>query len=185
MNMKKTVITITGPSGAGKDTAARLFAKATGLPVVCSYTTRPMRPGERDGREHRFVKSCTAQWADMLAYTRYGGYEYWTLRKQLGDGGAVYVVDEVGLLCLEDRFPGLCLWEVFVTAPPSLIRKRGASAERTGRDEGRKSLPLERYDRVIVNDGTPERLREAVSEAARDILALGSQPKSLSQRRRC
>lgn len=185
MNMKKTVITITGPSGAGKDTAARLFAKATGLPVVCSYTTRPMRPGERDGREHRFVKSCTAPWADMLAYTRYGGYEYWTLRKQLGDGGAVYVVDEVGLLCLEDRFPGLCLWEVFVTAPPSLIRKRGASAERTGRDEGRKSLPLERYDRVIVNDGTPERLREAVSEAARDILALGSQPKSLSQRRRC
>lgn len=166
----KKIITITGPSGAGKDTAARMFARATGFPVICSYTTRPRRDGETDGREHFFVSRCTAPRSEMLAYTRFGGYEYWTCLGQLGEA-AVYVIDETGLLDLEERFADkLCLSEVYVTAGHDRIKGRGVTRERMGRDRGRTALPVERYDHVIVNNGTLNRLWMDVVHAAHDIL---------------
>ena len=39
------LITITGPSGAGKDTVARMLSEMGGYQVLCSYTTRPKREG--------------------------------------------------------------------------------------------------------------------------------------------
>lgn len=72
------LITITGPSGAGKDTIARIMSEMTDWPVICSYTTRPKREGEIDGVEHHFVEKCDVQHDKMLAYTQYGGYESWT-----------------------------------------------------------------------------------------------------------
>lgn len=166
----KKIITITGPSGAGKDTAARMFAEATGFPVICSYTTRPKRDGEANGREHFFVRRCDAERGEMLAYTKFGGYEYWTCLDQLGEA-AVYVIDEAGLLDLEERFAGkLCLSEVYVTAGPGRITGRGVTRERTERDKGRTALPVERYDHVIVNNGSLDRLRMDVASAAWDIL---------------
>ena len=50
------LITITGPSGAGKDTVARMLSEMSGYKVLCSYTTRPKREGEIDGVEHREEK---------------------------------------------------------------------------------------------------------------------------------
>lgn len=50
------LITITGPSGAGKDTVARMLSEMGGYKVLCSYTTRPKREGEIDGVEHHFVE---------------------------------------------------------------------------------------------------------------------------------
>lgn len=75
------LITIIGPSGAGKDTVALMLSAILGYKVICSYTTRPMREGEVDGKEHYFVKECNVQKSEMLAYTRYGNYEYWTEKK--------------------------------------------------------------------------------------------------------
>lgn len=49
------LITIIGPSGAGKDTVANMLSAILGYDVICSYTTRPMREGEVDGKEHHFV----------------------------------------------------------------------------------------------------------------------------------
>lgn len=76
------LITIIGPSGAGKDTVALMLSAILGYDVLCSYTTRPMREGEVDGKEHHFVKECNVPKSEMLAYTRYGNYEYWTEKKQ-------------------------------------------------------------------------------------------------------
>ena len=47
---------LSSPSGAGKSTiAGKLMAAQPELAVSVSYTTRPMRPGEVDGREYHFV----------------------------------------------------------------------------------------------------------------------------------
>ena len=47
---------LSSPSGAGKSTIARkLLASDTGLEMSVSATTRPMRPGEVDGKEYHFV----------------------------------------------------------------------------------------------------------------------------------
>ena len=47
---------LSSPSGAGKSTIARkLLAADPYLEMSVSYTTRPMRPGEVDGRDYHFV----------------------------------------------------------------------------------------------------------------------------------
>lgn len=100
------LITITGPSGAGKDTVARMLSDLGGYKVICSYTTRPKREGEIDGVEHHFVEKCDVPHDNMLAYTQYGGYEYWTTVEQVDDK-AIYVIDEDGLKSLCEKFPDM------------------------------------------------------------------------------
>ncbi len=47
---------LSSPSGAGKTTLARrLLAAEPDLALSVSATTRPMRPGERDGQDYHFV----------------------------------------------------------------------------------------------------------------------------------
>ena len=47
---------LSSPSGAGKTTLSRLLIdKTPGLKMSVSATTRPMRPGEVDGRDYFFV----------------------------------------------------------------------------------------------------------------------------------
>src|ERR1700730_18351281 len=47
---------LSSPSGAGKTTLSRLLIERTpGLKMSVSATTRPMRPGEVDGRDYLFV----------------------------------------------------------------------------------------------------------------------------------
>src|SRR6478735_3013134 len=51
---------LSSPSGAGKTTLSRLLIKRVqGLSLSVSATTRPMRPGEVDGRDYRFVDEAT------------------------------------------------------------------------------------------------------------------------------
>jgi guanylate kinase len=47
---------LSSPSGAGKTTLAReLVSRVAGLQMSISVTTRPMRPGEVDGRDYFFI----------------------------------------------------------------------------------------------------------------------------------
>ena len=71
-----TIVAIVGASGSGK-TQLTLYAQRFGYPVICSYTTRPMREGETNGVEHIFVTEDKMPTKDnMLAYTFFGGYHY-------------------------------------------------------------------------------------------------------------
>ncbi len=56
------LIVISGPSGVGKD-AVISEMKARGLPFfyVVTLTTRPRRPGERDGIDYHFVSESEFQ----------------------------------------------------------------------------------------------------------------------------
>ena len=54
--MKGKLFVITAPSGAGKSSLIQALLKDDpSLKLSISYTTRPPRPGERDGREYHFV----------------------------------------------------------------------------------------------------------------------------------
>ena len=155
------LITITGPSGAGKDTVARMLSDLGGYKVICSYTTRPKREGEIDGVEHHFVETCDVPHDKMLAYTQYGGYEYWTTVEQVGDK-AIYVIDEDGLKSLCKKFPDIELFKICVSAKERTRLRRGVTPERMARDKQRKLLPLSFYDAVIFNNDSPSDLRDEV-----------------------
>lgn len=50
------IFLVVAPSGAGKSTLVNaLLAKNPAIQLSVSYTTRPPRPGETDGREYHFV----------------------------------------------------------------------------------------------------------------------------------
>ena len=151
------LITITGPSGAGKDTVARMLSEMTGYTVLCSYTTRPTREDEIDGVEHHFVEKCDVPHGKMLAYTQYGGYEYWTNIDQVTDK-AIYVIDEDGLRALCENFPNIELFKICVSAYEETQIRRGVSQERMSRDKQRIMMPLAFYDAVIFNNGSYRQL---------------------------
>ena len=155
------LITITGPSGAGKDTVARMLSEMSSYQVLCSYTTRPKREGEIDGVEHHFVEQCNVPRDKMLAYTQYGGYEYWVSLDQVTDK-SIYVIDEAGLKDLCERFPDIELFKICVSARESTRLYRGVSSERIDRDKQRELMPLSFYDAVIFNNGTLSELRDDV-----------------------
>ena len=155
------LITITGPSGAGKDTVARMLSEMSGYKVLCSYTTRPKREGEIDGVEHYFVDKCNVPHDKMLAYTQYGGYEYWVAIEQVKNK-SIYVIDEDGLKVLCKKFPDIELFKICVSARESTRLYRGVSQERMDRDKQRKLMPLSFYDAVIFNNDSLSELRDEV-----------------------
>lgn len=154
------LITITGPSGAGKDTLARMLSRVTNTPVLCSFTTRPMREGEENGREHYFVPSCVVPRKNMLAYflayRQYGGYEYWLTLDQLRAVAkcaprAIYVVDAESLVEMTARFPNLDIFSIYISASKETRLARGVSEERIKRDEAVADIKFP-YDYVYENN---------------------------------
>ncbi|QIB65563.1 guanylate kinase [Kineobactrum salinum] len=66
MNGTGTLYTVSAPSGAGKTSLVNaLIERDQGLRVSVSHTTRPQRPGERDGVDYHFVDE--AVFTTMLA----------------------------------------------------------------------------------------------------------------------
>ena len=79
------MLVLSSPSGAGKTTLSRLLIeRMPGLKMSVSATTRPMRPGEVDGRDYRFVdKSSFEQMAErdeLLEWATVFDHRYGTPR---------------------------------------------------------------------------------------------------------
>ena len=173
--MKQKIIAIMGPSGAGKDTVANILSFALNIPLLCSFTTRPMRDGEVNGKEHFFVKECKTPKEKMLAYTEYGGYEYWTEIDQVKDA-AIYVIDERGFLGICENFPDIELMSIYVAAKPETLKDRGIAPERTNRDEYRVSLDINSFDYVISNNSSLYRLLTNTLNVVRCIKPSNGEP---------
>lgn len=166
--MKQKIIAIIGQAGAGKDTVAQMMRMTLGVPLLCSFTTRPMREGEENGREHYFVKECNTPKENMLAYTEYGGYKYWTELSQIEDI-AIYVIDERGLIDIMEKFPDIDITSIYIAAKPQTLKARGIDPERMKRDEYRVKIDVNNYDYVITNNSSLYALLQAVISVAMQI----------------
>lgn len=96
------IICLVGESGSGKSTLAELLEKEQ-YNYIKSYTTRCKRNVNENG--HIFVNENyfknkyegTNYEKDLIAYTEFDGYRYWSTREQYKDKGlSVYVVEPVG-----------------------------------------------------------------------------------------
>jgi len=82
------VIIVSGPSGAGKGTLIRrMHDEFPFLRTAVSATTRPMRPGEQNGREYHFLTEeeflLHVAEGDFLEHVVYAGNRYGTLRAEV------------------------------------------------------------------------------------------------------
>ncbi len=84
--MKGLLFVVTAPSGAGKSSLIQaLLALDPGLSLSVSYTTRPPRPGEQDGREYHFVDASRFQGmlerGEFLESAQVHGHRYATSQR--------------------------------------------------------------------------------------------------------
>ncbi|HEY7839017.1 MAG TPA: guanylate kinase [Terriglobales bacterium] len=164
---------ISAPSGSGKSTLVReLFQRVAGLSFSVSYTTRPPRGSEVDGREYFFVDrarfDAMVAAGEFIEHAEVFGHGYGTARAFLEqserDGrDLVLDIDVQGAEQVKRGWPAAV--SVFI-APPDRdtlawrLENRGQNApgeiaRRLG-DASREIAAYNRYDYVVINDHLPE-----------------------------
>jgi guanylate kinase len=164
------LIVLSSPSGAGKTTISRMLLDADDeIAMSVSATTRPMRPGEHEGKDYHFVSDDEfdriiadnefVEWANVFGY-RYGTPKQ-PVKDALREGRDIlFDIDWQGARQLEPDFKGQ-LVTIFLL-PPSMaeleqrLRARGTDSEeviadRMQRASGEISHWAE-YEYVLVND---------------------------------
>jgi guanylate kinase len=178
------VFVITGPSGVGKGTLIRnLMQRLPQLELSVSATTRPPRPGERDGVDYHFMTpeqfERHVQVGDFVEHADYAGRRYGTLRSELDErvraGSPVVLEIEVqGARQIRQAMPDAV--QVFI-APPTLEALRNRLVGRGTDDDAevRRRLTVaeqeltarSEFAHVVVNDrldDAMERLIEIVTD---------------------
>ena len=107
------IITLTGKTSTGKDSAAKYIEEEYGIHPIVSYTTRDIRVGEEDGREHYFISDeemdKLEKRDDILAWTQFDktGIRYCASTKDLDDDGIyTYIIDPNGIKWLKENYKG-------------------------------------------------------------------------------
>lgn len=164
------MLVLSSPSGAGKTTLTRrLLERDDGISLSISVTTRPMRPGEREGADYFFVDNAEFERrlkrGDFLEHAKVFDHRYATPAKRVSDELAagrdmLFDIDWQGTQQLRQRARD-DLVSVFVL-PPSIkeLEKRlktraqdsaAVVAKRMSRASDEISHWAE-YDYVVVND---------------------------------
>ena len=161
---------LSSPSGAGKSTiAAKLLAADDRIAMSVSATTRPMRPGEIDGRDYHFVSleqfKAMADDGEFLEWAHVFDHRYGTpkapVEAMLADGRDVlFDIDWQGTQQLYQQAGGDVV-RVFIL-PPSMaelgrrLAGRGTdSAEVIAGRMARAAAEISHwdgYDYVLIND---------------------------------
>lgn len=181
MTTKGNLYVVAGPSGAGKATLVlALLAAEPQVQLSVSYTSRPARVGEVDGRDYHFVSRETflemVNRGDFLEHAEVHGNLYGTSQRWIDDAIAagrdiLLELDVQGAQQVRQRFPDAI--GIFIL-PPSLevleqrLRNRGTDSEeaivRRLSNARREVARLEEFDYVIVN--------QHIDEAVRDIIGI-------------
>jgi guanylate kinase len=161
---------LSSPSGAGKTTLSRmLVAETPALQMSVSATTRPMRPGEVDGRDYFFVdkprfeqmveRDELLEWATVFD-NRYGTPRAPVEAALAAGQDVLFDIDWQGTQQLRDR-SGNDVVSVFIL-PPSVqaleqrLHTRAQDSDEVIRGRMKKAgdemSHFDAYDYIIVND---------------------------------
>lgn len=167
--MKHFLLVLSSPSGGGKSTIARKLVQGRDdVAFSVSATTRPMRPGEKDGKDYHFLSDeefdRRLESGGFLEWATYDGCRYGTLVSEVQrifeEGSNVLLDIEIeGARQVRRQFPDAVT--VFVLPPSGaelaarLRRRDTESEEQVARRLARAQEELRaagEYDYVVVND---------------------------------
>jgi len=177
---KGTLFMVSAPSGAGKTSLLKeLLGHDDMLHVSVSYTTRSMRPGEKEGKDYHFVNHekflRKVEDGSFLEHARVFDNYYGTDRKEVSeqlDQGfdVVLEIDWQGAQQIRSQMPDTL--SIFIL-PPSEETLRHRLEGRGQDDEGviNKRMSAARneishyleYDYLVVNDDFDQALQELKS----------------------
>lgn len=165
---KLKILCILGGSGCGKTLASLHLKYHKGANVICSYTTRPPRATEVEGRDHHFIDIIPDR-SDILASTHFGGHLYYAAKWQVHGPCTVYVIDEKGLKNLkEDYSDEYEIYTVLIKRDAKLRRVAGVDYNRIYRDRNRV-LNDEDFDYIIENNGKKRELFNSIESIYEEI----------------
>jgi guanylate kinase len=173
------LLVLSAPSGGGKTSIAKRLMQARGdLGYSVSATTRPMRPGERNGGDYHFVTRAEFERreknGEFLEWATYAGELYGTLKSEIErifakGQNAVLDVEIEGARQIRRKMPDALLLFVLPPSAEELLRRlTGRKTEDPGVLKQRVLRAAEElaavgeYDYVVVN----EDLDDAVSQVA-------------------
>ncbi len=163
------IFVLSAPSGGGKSTLAQIvMAQTPGITRSITYTTRPKRAGEVDGRDYHFISEeefiAHKRRGDFLEFAMVHGYCYGTSRTDVARLCAqgidvLLVIDHQGATSLrQQRVDALYIFVL----PPSLAALEQRLRRRKSDDDAALRARLavaptemaqyQHYDHVIVND---------------------------------
>lgn len=132
MNKRKKIIAVVGKTSTGKDTISKYMHEKYNVPFVISYTTRPMRDYETDGKEHYFItkermSELISDKKNIIAYTINAktGIEYCATKECIKDDYAIYIVNPDGIEWLKQNCPDIDVVSIYLNLDESEIIKRG------------------------------------------------------------
>jgi len=161
---------LSSPSGAGKTTLTRmLISEIPELKMSVSVTTRPMRPGEEDGRDYYFVDQTRfdemVKQDELLEWARVFDNCYGTPRQPVEEALAagrnvLFDIDWQGTQQLTGRAPKDVV-SVFIL-PPSVqaleqrLHTRAQDSDEVIRGRMKKAgdemSHFDAYDYIVIND---------------------------------
>ena len=178
------VYIVSAPSGSGKSTlVSELLKVVSGLMFSVSYTTRPPRGSEHNGKEYFFVsrKEFEGMIAsnEFLEYAEVFGNYYGTARRFLRNAEAANCdllldIDVQGAAQVKKKMPDAV--SIFILPPGReklewRLRNRGLDSEAVIRrrlDTARREIEnYSKYDYILVND----RLEQSTDELRAIVLA--------------
>jgi len=195
-----TVFIISAPSGSGKSTLVNELRKiVTGLEFSISYTTRPPRGSEQNGREYFFVPRAEFDEmvgkGELLEHAEVFGNCYGTAKRFLREAeqkgnDLLLDIDVQGAQQVKKKIPDAV--SIFVLPPDRnklewRLRHRGLDSkdviERRLVTASREIENYDKYDYILVND----RLEQAVDELRAIVLSerlrrAGEKPSSHDKR---
>ena len=188
------LLVLSSPSGAGKTTITRrLVSEDPALTLSISVTTRPMRPGEIDGRDYRFIDQRRfdqmVEQEELLEHARVFGNCYGTPRQPI-DAALAAGRDVVGDLDWQgtQQLAGKVrpdLVAVFVLPPNTAAleeRLRARAQDSASVVAARMAKSAEEmshwpeYDYVIVNNTVEDSVAQARAIVTAERLRRERQP---------
>jgi guanylate kinase len=131
--VKPFLLVLSAPSGGGKTTIAKMLLQGReDLGYSVSATTRPKRPGERDGVDYYFISReefvRRQEQGEFLEWATYGGELYGTLKSEIerifGESRhAVLDVEIEGARQIRKNFPNSLLLFVLPPSAEALVQR--------------------------------------------------------------